>query len=135
MGYSERYYPVKVYFFIMKMAFDIEDLEHRTASIVSKRNESLFSTDVATSICLREFLRKRNVTLVSLYKELVTNKDFNHLLGRYEILLQELIADEDDILEYWLPDIKKLYLAGPMTDYKILRDMIKWKIHLVEKRN
>lgn len=129
MNYTDRYYPAKVYFFIMKMVFDvdklietyirpvdsarnknssveqwpssvkyeldhskdynelknhicselnmtkldIEDLERRTVSMVIKRNESLFTTDVTTSICLREFLRKGNITLVSLYKELVTN--------------------------------------------------------------
>lgn len=130
MQYTERYYPVKIYFFIMKLVFDadkliekyirpidsarnnhsreeywpnsvkyelnkskdynelkkhicselnmskldIEDLERRTASLASKRNENLFSTDVTISICLREFLRKGNITLVSLYTELVTNK-------------------------------------------------------------
>lgn len=129
MSYTDRYYPAKVYFFIMKMVFDvdklienyirpvdaarcknssvehwpssvkyeldhskdynelknhicselnmtkldIEDLERRTVSMVTKRNESLFAANVTTSICLREFLRKGNITLVSLYKELVTN--------------------------------------------------------------
>lgn len=57
----------------------------------------------------------------------VMEKHFESLLNRCELLLQELITDNDDedMKEYWLPDIKNLYLAGPMTDYKILWDMIK----------
>ena len=41
------------------------------------------------------------------------------------MLLKELIIDEDGNQKYWLPDIKKLFLAGPMTDYEILWDIIK----------
>lgn len=57
----------------------------------------------------------------------VLEKHLKELLGSCELLLQDLITDEDDedTLEYWLPDIKKLYLAGPMADYKILWDLIK----------
>ncbi|MDD6805978.1 MAG: hypothetical protein PUD77_06905 [Clostridiales bacterium] len=52
---------------------------------------------------------------------------FYDLLMGCEMLMQDLITDKDDdeVLDYWLPDIKKLYLAGSMTDYKILRDLIK----------
>lgn len=53
-------------------------------------------------------------------------KHFKELLGLCGLLLQDLITDKDDenTLEYRLPDIKKLYLAGPMADYKILWDLI-----------
>lgn len=55
----------------------------------------------------------------------VLEKYFNDLLASCELLLKELIIDEDGNQKYWLPDIKKLFLAGPMTDYEILWDIIK----------
>lgn len=53
---------------------------------------------------------------------------FKELLDSCEMLLQDLITvfdGVDETLEYLLPEIKKLYLAGPMTDYKVLWDLIK----------
>lgn len=56
----------------------------------------------------------------------VMEEHYVELICSCEMLLQDIVIsqDDEDELNYWLPNIKKLYLAGEMTDNKLLWELL-----------